>query len=79
MSVGSSVIICWFTLFDLSHFYKSILTGAFFMHVDTRIWVLSSTLLFLTACGGEFGTYGLRWYLVCMYCALLGVQILYER
>ena len=58
--------------------YKSSLTGAFFMHVDTRIWVLSSILLFLTAFGAEFGTYGFRWYLVRMYCALSGVQILYE-
>ena len=53
--------------------YKSSLTGAFFMHVDTHIWVLSSILLFLTAFSAEFGTYGFRWYLICMYCALSGV------
>ena len=55
------------------------MTGAFFMRVDTHIWVLSSILLFLTAFGAEFGTYGFRWYLVRMYCALSGVQILYEQ
>ena len=43
------------------------------MRVDTHIWVLSSMLLFLIACGAEFGTYGFRWYLVCMYSALFGI------
>ena len=67
---------CFFTLFSLSIFYKSSLTGAFFMRFDTRIWVLSLVLLFLTAFGAEFGTYGFRWYLVRTYCALSGARIL---
>ena len=70
---------CFFTLFSLSIFYKSSLTSAFFMCFDTRIWVLSLVLLFLTALtafDAEFGTYGFRWYLVGMYCALSGAQIL---
>ena len=70
---------CLFTLFSLSIFYKSSLTGAFFMRFDTRIWVLSLVLLFLTAFDAEFGTYGFRWYLVRTYCALSGARILYER
>ena len=60
-------------------FYKSSLTGAFFMRFDTRTWVLSLVLLFLTAFDAEFGTYGFRWYLVRTYCALSGARILYER
>ena len=67
---------CFFTLFSLSIFYKSSLTGAFFMRFDTRIWVLSLVLLFLTAFDAEFGTYGFRWYLVHTYCALSGARIL---
>ena len=57
-------------------FYKSSLTGAFFIRFDTRIWVLSLVLLFLTAFDAEFGTYGFRWYLVYTYCALSGARIL---
>lgn len=80
VSMGSSVII--FRV--CSHcfhvpFYKSSLTGAFFMRFDTRIWVLSLVVLFLTAFDAEFGTYGFRWYLVRTYCALSGARILYER
>ena len=70
---------CFFTLFTLSIFYKSSLTGAFFMRFDTRTWVLSLVSLFLTAFDAEFGTYGFKWYLVHTYCALSGAQILYER
>ena len=78
-NMGSSVIV--FRV--CSHcfhfpFYKSSLTGAFFMHFDTHIWVLSLVLLFLTAFDAEVGTYGFRWYLVRMYCALSGARILYE-
>jgi len=80
MSMGGSVIV----FHVCSHcfhvpFYKSSLTGAFFMHFDTRIWVLPLVVLFLTAFETEFGTYGFRWYLVRTYCALSGARILYER
>ena len=60
MSMGGSIFIC-------SHFrqlalYKSSLTGAFFMHVETRTFALSLVLLFSTfgADFTEFGTYGFR-------------------
>ena len=80
MSMGGSVIVFRVCL-QCFHFpfYKSSLTGAFFMRFDTRTWVLSLVLLFLTAFDAEFGTYGFRWYLVHMYCALSGARILYER
>ena len=68
-----------FIFFLFFFFYKSSLTGAFFMRFDTRTWVLSLVLLFLTAFDAEFGTYGFRWYLVRTYCALSGARILYER
>ena len=62
MSMGSSTFI-----FICSHFwqlalYKSSLTGAFFVHVETHTFALSLVLLFSTfgAVFTEFGTYGFR-------------------
>ena len=62
MSMGSSIFI-----FICSHFrqlalYKSSLTGAFFVNVETRTFALSLVLLFSTfgAVFTEFGTYGFR-------------------
>ena len=62
MSMGGSIFI-----FICSHFrqlalYKSSLTGAIFMHVETGTFALSLVLLFSTfgAVFTEFGTYGFR-------------------
>ena len=64
MSMGGSIFIF---IFICSHFqqlalYKSSLTGAFFMHVETCTFALSLVLLFSTfgAVFTEFGTYGFR-------------------
>ena len=64
ISMGGSI---FFFIFICSHFrqlalYKSSLTGAFFMRVETRTFALSLVLLFSTfgAVFTEFGTCGFR-------------------
>ena len=60
MSMGGSIFIC--SHFQQLALYKSSLTGAFFMRVETRTFALSLVLLFSTfgAVFTEFGTYGFR-------------------
>ena len=78
MSMGGSIFTFICSHFQQLALYKSSLTGAFFMCVETRTFALSLVLLFSTfgAVFTELGTYGFRRYCVRTYCALSDARIL---